>query len=123
MKTLVIMALAALFAVAPQNTQPTPDDFEILSDKTEGGIRTIVAKPVMVCSKQITIKVDAKTNIIQSAVFLRGCDGNLKAINILVKGMTVQEVVRKLYGVDCGGRGTSCTDQLARILKRAYKLK
>lgn len=125
MKTFLIMAISALFAIAPQqNSSPSPEDYKIVSDQVENGVRTIVATPSpMVCSKKVTIKVDAKTDVIQSAVFYRGCDGNLKAINILLKGMTVQEAVKKLYGVNCGGRGTSCTDQLARILKHCYKLK
>lgn len=121
MNTIVIMALSALFAFAQQPGEPSADDFRILSDSVENGVRTIVATPSpLVCSKKITIKVDAATEVIQSAVFYRGCDGNLKAINVLLKGMTVRDAVKKLDGIDCGGRGTSCTDQLARILKKCY---
>ena len=117
------MAFSALFAFA-QQAEPSADDFSIISDKVEAGVRTIVATPSpLVCSKRITIKVDNATEIIQSAVFYRGCDGNLKAINVLLKGMKVRDAVKKLDGIDCGGRGTSCTDQLSRVLKKCYGIK
>lgn len=53
---------------------------------------------------------------LRNVSFKRGCNGNLQALSILVEGMEVQEVVRRLGGIDCGGRGTSCADQLARAL-------
>ncbi|MCQ2165908.1 MAG: TIGR03905 family TSCPD domain-containing protein [Bacteroidales bacterium] len=122
MKTLLLLAIGALLTVAPQQKNPSPDDFTINSDKTEAGVRTIVATPVMVCAQKITVKVDAKTDVIKSVIFTGGCPGNGKAVNILLQGMKVQDAVKKLSGVDCSGRGTSCTDQLSRILKKAYKL-
>jgi len=125
MNTLII-ALAALFAIAPQQQRPTytPDDYAIVSDTVTDNVRTIIATPSpLVCSKKFTIKVDTKTDKIIECTFLRGCEGNLKAISVLLKGMTVQEVVRKLDGNTCGRRGTSCMDQLSRILKECYKIK
>lgn len=124
MKTLLVLALSAFFAVSPQSFhRPGPDDWRVLSDKTEGGVRHIIATPSpMVCSKQIDIKVAVPSNVIQSVVYTGGCNGNLQAVNRLLKGMTVQEAVSRLDGIDCGGRGTSCTDQLARVLKHCFKL-
>lgn len=123
MKTLIVMALSAIFAVAPQvDNSPKPEDFKIVSDKTEAGVRTIVATPSpLVCAKQIEIKIGAKDNIVQELIVTRGCPGNAKAVASLVKGLTVDQVIQKLDGIPCGNRGTSCTDQLARILKKAYK--
>ena len=47
-----------------------------------------------------------------------GCHGNLQGISKLVEGMTVEEVIRKLDGINCNGKGTSCPDQLAQALKQ-----
>jgi len=69
----------------------------------------------LVCSSQIDIDID--NGVITNVAFTGGCPGNLTAIGILVKGKTPQEVIDKLEGVDCGGKGTSCTDQLAKALK------
>lgn len=123
MKTLLIMALSAIFSFAPQDVvKPTPEDFTIDVDKVENGIRTIEATPSkLVCSKKITVLVDAKTNVIKEVDYTGGCPGNLQAIKALLKGMTVDQAIEKLDGILCGKRGTSCTDQLARILKKAYK--
>ncbi len=122
MKTLILLAIGALLTVVPQQKMESPDDFVINSDRTEAGVRTITATPAMVCAQKITVKVDVKTEVIKSVVFSGGCPGNGKAVGILLQGSTVRDAVKKLNGVDCAGRGTSCTDQLSRILKKAYKL-
>ena len=49
------------------------------------------------------------------------CNGNLKAISALVEGMPVDEVTKKLSGISCGMKSTSCTDQLATALKKAVE--
>lgn len=49
-----------------------------------------------------------------------GCNGNLKGIAALVKGRTVDEVIKDLEGIQCGFKPTSCPDQIAHALK-AYK--
>lgn len=69
----------------------------------------------LVCSSRIDIDID--NGVISNVAFTGGCPGNLAAIGILVKGKTPQEVIGLLEGVDCGGKGTSCTDQLAKALK------
>lgn len=67
------------------------------------------------CSKMITISVE--DGIIKDVRFLGGCHGNTQGVAILVKGMRVEDAIAKLSGIDCGGRGTSCPDQLARALR------
>ncbi|MCM1578331.1 MAG: TIGR03905 family TSCPD domain-containing protein [Ruminococcus sp.] len=51
--------------------------------------------------------------------FTGGCNGNLKAVPILVEGMTAEQVEEKLSGILCGRRPTSCADQLARAVRQA----
>lgn len=72
-----------------------------------------------VCSKQIAISLDGDT--IESVRFIGGCQGNTSGICALVKGMSVQEVIERLEGIDCRGIGTSCPDQLAQALKEHTK--
>ena len=55
--------------------------------------------------------------MILKVVYTRGCEGNAKGIGALIKDMTVEEAIRRLDGITCGKRGTSCPDQLARVLK------
>lgn len=71
------------------------------------------------CSKQIDIELDGK--IIKHVKFYGGCDGNLQAIPKLVEGMTIDEVEKRLSGISCNGRPTSCGDQLARACREAYE--
>ena len=69
----------------------------------------------LVCSSQIDI--DVENGVVTNVAFTGGCPGNLLAIGILVKGKTPQEIIDQLEGVDCGGKGTSCADQLAKAMK------
>ncbi len=66
------------------------------------------------------ISLDLEENRVYNIKFTGGCNGNLKAISILVNGWTVEEIESKLTGVQCGRRGTSCADQLAKAVRRAY---
>lgn len=101
--------------------QVTVDDYRIISDKVEDGIRYIVAAPsAKVCSRQIDIEI--KDGVIQKVVYTRGCEGNAKGIGALIKDMTVDEAIRRLEGITCGKRGTSCPDQLAKVLKAIRSL-
>lgn len=68
--------------------------------------------PVGVCSEKIYFTLDAGRFV--HVEFLNGFEGNLQGIASLVEGMEVDEVIRRLRGIDCMGRGTSCPDQLAR---------
>ena len=70
------------------------------------------------CSREINF--DVEDNKLRNVSFKGGCNGNLKGISRLVTGRDAKEVAETLKGVDCGGKGTSCPDQLARALKQ-YK--
>ena len=67
------------------------------------------------------IEVDLDGNIIKNVRFTGGCDGHLKAIPRLVEGMTVEEVEKRISGIHCGMKNTSCGDQLAKALRAAYE--
>lgn len=67
------------------------------------------------CSSAIDIEL--KDGVIDSVVFTGGCNGNLKGISALVKGMTPEEAIGRLKGIRCGFKNTSCPDQLARALE------
>ena len=69
------------------------------------------------CSVQITIDIN-DDNKIENVQFLGGCNGNLKGINALVKGMKIDDVITRLEGITCGFKSTSCPDQLATALKQ-----
>ena len=73
------------------------------------------------CSSKIYF--DIKDDKIRDVSFEGGCNGNLKAISLLVNGKEAQAVIDHLRGVDCGGRGTSCADQLAAAITGALKLR
>lgn len=67
-----------------------------------------------VCSSKINLEI--KDNIVENVEFVGGCAGNLLGIGQLIKGMSVDDVIAKLNGVDCRGKGTSCPDQLSKAL-------
>jgi len=67
------------------------------------------------CSTKIRFEIEEGK--LRSVNFDDGCDGNLKALGILVEGMDAREVAQKLKGLCCGKRGTSCGDQLARAIE------
>ena len=75
----------------------------------------MVFKTKGTCSREIHIEVE--NDIIKNVTFIGGCNGNTQGIASLVKGMNVHDVITKMEGIDCGGRGTSCPDQLAKALK------
>ena len=72
-----------------------------------------------VCSQQILFELDG--DVVSGIRFTGGCNGNLKAISKLVDGMTVSEIEEKLRGNTCGYRPTSCADQLAIAVRKAYE--
>ena len=71
--------------------------------------------PKGVCSQKIEIEIE--NGVIEDVVYTGGCNGNLKGIRALTKGMKVDDVIEKLQGIECGFKGTSCPDQLSRALK------
>ena len=69
-----------------------------------------------VWSQEIT--VDVQDNKLTNVQFVGGCAGNTQGVARLVEGMDVDEAIRRLDGIQCGPRPTSCPDQLARALKQ-----
>lgn len=72
-------------------------------------------KPQGVCSQIIDIEVE--DGVIKSVSFTGGCNGNLQGISSLVTGMKTEDAIRKLKGIKCGFKNTSCPDQLACALE------
>lgn len=70
------------------------------------------------CAQIISFDIDG--NVITNIDFFGGCNGNLKAISTLLEGSTVEEIETKLLGNTCGRRPTSCADQLAIAVRKAY---
>jgi len=77
-------------------------------------METITYKTQGTCSRMIEIQIE--DGIIEEVRFLGGCSGNLQGISRLVKGKPAKEAADLLRGIDCGGRGTSCPDQLAKAI-------
>ena len=77
-------------------------------------------KPKGVCSKRIQFEVEK--GVLAKVRFESGCDGNLQGISRLVEGMTVAEVIKRLQGIHCNGKNTSCPDQLAQALKASVTI-
>lgn len=78
---------------------------------------TYTYRPTGVCSSQIDLELE--DGVIRSVAFTGGCNGNLQGISCLVKGMDAKEAIGKLQGIRCGGKPTSCPDQLSRALAAA----
>lgn len=76
--------------------------------------------PKGVCSRKIDIEVEGDT--LHDVAFTGGCNGNLKGIGSLVRGMKVDDVISRLDSIKCGFKDTSCPAQLAEALKE-YKRK
>jgi len=78
----------------------------------------ITYRPQGVCSR--LMEIDIEDDKIASVSVTGGCDGNLKGISSLLRGMDVDEAIRRMQGIRCGGKATSCPDQLS-IALRQYK--
>ena len=76
----------------------------------------MIYKTEGVCCKEIRLEVE--NGIIKELEFLGGCNGNLQGIAKLAKGRNLEEVADNVRGVLCGGRDTSCPDQLAKALEK-----
>ena len=88
------------------------DNIEI---KTIDGVDEVRFQPNGVCSKLMVLKI--KNNQIINMETVGGCSGNLKGIGSLVLGMDINEVIKRVQGIPCGTRPTSCPDQLSIALK------
>ena len=78
---------------------------------------TIDYTPRGVCSRHIRIELEE--GVIRQVEVTGGCSGNLQGLSRLLRGMDAQEAVRRLEGIRCGMKPTSCPDQIARALKSA----
>ena len=88
-------------------------------ENTKEKIEVIQYKTSGTCCK--TMRIEIINNVIKDAEFIGGCAGNLIGIQNLIKGMNVEEVIKRFGGIKCGDKPTSCPDQLAICLKQ-YKL-
>lgn len=77
-------------------------------------------RPMGVCSKEMIFDIN-ENNIVMDLKVIGGCNGNLKGISSLIKGMSIDDVIKKLNGITCGYKNTSCPDQIAKALIE-YKL-
>ena len=88
---------------------------KIKDETTAEGIRVIYADTCReVCSQQVAVAV--RDGVILEAAIAGGCSGNTQGICKLVAGMKIEDAISRLEGISCGGKGTSCPDQLARTL-------
>lgn len=71
------------------------------------------------CSQEINF--DLENNVVTNISFVGGCNGNLKAISKILEGQTVEFITKTLRGNTCGRRDTSCADQLAIAVQKAYE--
>lgn len=72
-------------------------------------------KPKGVCAREFQIEVE--DGRVQSMKAIGGCSGNLQGIGALVRGMPIEEAIQRMEGIRCGGKSTSCPDQIAQALK------
>lgn len=80
-------------------------------------------RPNGVCSREMIIELDG--NIIKKLTIVGGCAGNTVGVSKLIEGMNIDEAIRRLKGIPCGTKGTSCPDQLSKALeevKEKYKI-
>jgi len=75
--------------------------------------------PRGVCSRNISLEIT--NGKISKVAFTGGCNGNLKGISALVQGMDAEEAVKRLRGIQCGVKNTSCPDQLANAIELALQ--
>ena len=80
---------------------------------------TYTYQPRGVCSRKMTVELDG--DIIRDVRIEGGCSGNLQGISRLVIGMPAQEAIRRMKGIRCGGKPSSCPDQLALALEQALE--
>ena len=78
---------------------------------------TIQYTPKGGCSR--AFQIEGEEGVIRSVQVTGGCDGNLKGLSSLLKGMTVEDAIQRMEGIRCGMKATSCPDQLAQALKTA----
>ncbi len=79
-----------------------------------------VYKTSGVCTREIRFEVH-DDNTVHNVRYLGGCNGNTQGVGALVEGMDRDDAIKRMRGIDCNGRGTSCPDQLALALEESKK--
>ena len=69
------------------------------------------------CSRQTTVVIE--DGILKDIEIVGGCDGNIKGVISLCKGMKATDAIERLKGITCGFKSTSCSDQLALCIEEA----
>ena len=80
---------------------------------------TYTYTPKGVCSQRIQVEVE--DGIIRNVQVLGGCSGNLQGISSLIIGMPAREAIRRMKGIRCGMKNSSCPDQIAIALEKALE--
>ncbi|HBC84620.1 MAG TPA: TIGR03905 family protein [Clostridiales bacterium] len=75
--------------------------------------------PEGVCSQKMIFNIE--NNIIKSLKIIGGCAGNTVGLSKMLEGQNIDEVIKRLKGIPCGYKGTSCPDQIARALEEYKK--
>ncbi len=79
-------------------------------------------RPQGVCAREMRVDLDER-GVIQNLEVVGGCSGNLQGISALVRGLSAKEAIERLHGIRCGGKATSCPDQLAKGLEKILENK
>lgn len=79
-------------------------------------------QPKGVCSMRISFELDDQ-DVVHNVRFMGGCPGNTVGVATLAEGQNARDLIEKLKGIDCRGRGTSCPDQLSLALAQALQTK
>ena len=81
---------------------------------------TYTYTPRGVCSRRMVVEL-SDSGVIENVRIDGGCNGNLQGISRLVQGMKAEEAIARMEGISCGGKPTSCPDQLAQALRKAME--
>lgn len=76
-------------------------------------------RPTGVCPAEISFEID--DGIVKNVKFFGGCPGNTVGVAKLCEGRKAEEIIELFEGIQCGYKGTSCPDQLAKALKNAFE--
>ncbi len=77
-------------------------------------------KPEGVCSYEMIFEIEG--DIVKSLKIIGGCPGNTVGVSKLIENKKIDDIIKMLKGINCGSKGTSCPDQIARALEK-YKKK
>ncbi len=81
---------------------------------------TVTYQPKGVCARGMSVSLNAD-HTIESIEVIGGCNGNLKGLSALLKGMSAEEAIARMQGTTCGNKPTSCPDQISIALKQALQ--